>query len=96
MKLYTVGDPNGDWVGSEAKDGLIDLTRAGVAASMIALIQRGETGLANWHFTHATRRATKPLRHARTQMGESSRRQQAGLFAYRIPFCESNSRGPCH
>ena len=47
MKLYTVGDPNGDWVGSEAKDGLIDLTRAGVAASMIALIQRGETGLAD-------------------------------------------------
>ena len=47
MKLYTVGDPNGDWVGSEAKDGLIDLTHAGVAASMIALIQRGETGLAD-------------------------------------------------
>ena len=46
MKLCTVSDSNGDWVGSEKDGALVDLTSAGVAASMLALIALGARGVA--------------------------------------------------
>jgi 2-keto-4-pentenoate hydratase/2-oxohepta-3-ene-1,7-dioic acid hydratase in catechol pathway len=45
MKLFTVRDALGDWVAVERDGGLVDLTAAGVAVSMLDLIRKGPAGL---------------------------------------------------
>ena len=44
MKLYTVRDPRGDWVAVERDGGLVDLTAAGVAVTMLDLIRKTPVG----------------------------------------------------
>lgn len=45
MKLYTVIDASGEWVAAERDDGLVDLTAAGAAPTMIDLVRSGAEGL---------------------------------------------------
>jgi 2-keto-4-pentenoate hydratase/2-oxohepta-3-ene-1,7-dioic acid hydratase in catechol pathway len=45
MKLYTVSDGGAAYVAAEKDGGLVDLTAAGVARSMLALIEKGPDGL---------------------------------------------------
>jgi 2-keto-4-pentenoate hydratase/2-oxohepta-3-ene-1,7-dioic acid hydratase in catechol pathway len=52
MKLFTFITPAGPHVGAAKDDGLVDLTQAGVAGTMIELIEAGADGLA------AAKRAT--------------------------------------
>jgi 2,4-didehydro-3-deoxy-L-rhamnonate hydrolase len=45
MKLYTVNDAGGDWAAAERDGDLIDLTAAGVAASVLELVCAGDEAL---------------------------------------------------
>ena len=45
MRLYTVSDPNGDWVAAQREGGLVDLTAAGAASTMLDLVRSGAEGL---------------------------------------------------
>jgi 2-keto-4-pentenoate hydratase/2-oxohepta-3-ene-1,7-dioic acid hydratase in catechol pathway len=45
MKLYTVRDSGGDWAAAERDGGLVDLTAAGAASTILDLVRAGAEGL---------------------------------------------------
>ena len=45
MRLYTVRDAKGEWIGAEKDGGLVDLTAAGAALTMLDLVRAGAKGL---------------------------------------------------
>jgi 2,4-didehydro-3-deoxy-L-rhamnonate hydrolase len=65
MKLFTVRDPEGDWLAAERDGQLIDLSSAGVASTLLELVRSGASGLRAAEASAATGAPRRPLAGAR-------------------------------
>ncbi len=61
MRLYTVKDASGDWVGAEKEGGLVDLTAAGAAPNMLELVRAGAEALRGARAAAERGRVRRPL-----------------------------------